>query len=160
MVDANPFWGDDVGGWKYLNLFKEFQATTSSMARWRHLHQPQGVFQVFVSFIHLCCVVFTKTLIIGLPLAQSAATARNPLKSMGGYHHLMPWAQNFLVNILRLRSGTEFPDKFRTHIITLPWRATILFKAINQKNISHYIDIQKSGFIPKSSLEIRERDNI
>ena len=40
--------GDDVGGGKCLSLLKDFQTGTASMARMRHLHQAQGVFNVFV----------------------------------------------------------------------------------------------------------------
>ena len=81
---------------------------------------------------------------------------KNPLKSMGGYHHLLPWAQNFLVNILRLRSGTEFTDKFRTHIITLPWRAAILFKEINPKKhftLHRYPEISLFLFIASGLMQ-------
>ena len=40
--------GDVVTGRKYPSLLEDFQTAIASMAHMRHLHLPQGVFDVFV----------------------------------------------------------------------------------------------------------------
>ena len=47
-IDARPKRDDGVAGRKYPSLLEDFQTAEASMARKRHLHQPQGVFIVFV----------------------------------------------------------------------------------------------------------------
>ena len=47
-MDARTWRGDGVAGRKYPSLLEDFQTGTASMARKRHLHLPQGVFNVFV----------------------------------------------------------------------------------------------------------------
>ena len=46
-MDARPWRGDGVAGGKYPSLLEDFLAAATSMARKRHLHQPQGVYYGF-----------------------------------------------------------------------------------------------------------------
>ena len=46
-VDATPCRGDDVAGWKYLSLLKDFQPDAASMARKRHFASTTRGFSGF-----------------------------------------------------------------------------------------------------------------